>query len=111
MSSLTALQIGAYALASVLYLGFLVGLRDKPGRVVLALAVALHLWDIGTRCVHGTNPISSTPEALSFISFLLAAGYVLGSLRYGLASAGTTRASNSSTSAAGAANAPAEARP
>jgi ABC-type uncharacterized transport system permease subunit len=88
VSSLTALQIGAYALASVLYLGFLVGLRDKPGRVVLALAVALHLWDIGARCIHGTNPISSTPEAMSFIAFLLAAGYLIGSLRYGLATAG-----------------------
>ena len=83
-----AARFGAYALASVLYLGFLVGLRDKPGRVVLALAVLLHLFDIGARCVHGTNPISSTPEAMSFISFLLAAGYLLGSLRYGLASAG-----------------------
>jgi ABC-type uncharacterized transport system permease subunit len=88
VSSLTALQIGAYALASVLYLGFLVGLRDKPGRVVLAIAVALHLYDIGARCIHGTNPISSTPEAMSFISFLLAAGYLIGSLRYGLATAG-----------------------
>ena len=88
MSSLTALEIGAYALASVFYLGFLFGLRDKPGRIVLAAAVLLHLWDIGARCIHGTNPISSTPEAMSFIAFLLAAGYLIGSLRYGLASAG-----------------------
>jgi len=88
VSTLTALEIGAYALASLLYLGFLVGLRDKPGRIALTLAVLLHLFDIGARCVHGTNPISSTPEAMSFIAFLLAAGYVLGSLRYGLASAG-----------------------
>jgi ABC-type uncharacterized transport system permease subunit len=88
VSSLTALEIGAYALASVFYLGFLVGLRDKPGRVVLATAVLLHLYDIGARCLHGTNPISSTPEAMSFIAFLLAAGYLIGSLRYRLASAG-----------------------
>jgi ABC-type uncharacterized transport system permease subunit len=88
VSSLTILEIGAYALASVFYLGFLAGLRDKPGRIVLALAVALHLYDIGARCVHGTNPISSTPEAMSFISFLLAAVYLLGSLRYELPSAG-----------------------
>jgi ABC-type uncharacterized transport system permease subunit len=88
VSTLTALEIGAYGLASVLYLGFLVGLRAKAGRLALALAVALHLYDIGARCIHGTNPISSTPEAMSFIAFLLAAGYLLGSLRYGLASAG-----------------------
>ena len=92
MSPLTALEIGAYALASLLYvsflLGFLPGLRDRLARGVLALAVVMHLFDIGVRCLHGTNPISSTPEAMSFISFLLAAGYLLASLRYGLASAG-----------------------
>jgi len=88
VSTLTALEIGAYGLASVLYLGYLVGLRDKAGRVALTLAVLLHFGDIGARCLHGQNPISSTPEAMSFIAFLTAAGYVLGSFRYGLASAG-----------------------
>jgi ABC-type uncharacterized transport system permease subunit len=92
VSTLTVLELGAYAVASLLYLGFLlgfhVGLRDKPGRVALALAVGLHFWDIGARCVHGVNPIGSTPVAMSFIAFLLAAGYLLASLRYGLASAG-----------------------
>jgi len=88
VSTLTALEVGAYALASLLYLGFLVGFRDKPGRVALALAVLLHFGDIGARCVHGMNPISSTPEAMSFIAFLMAAGYLLASLRYGLGSAG-----------------------
>ena len=88
MSTLTALEIGAYALASLLYLGYLMGLRDKAGRVALGLAVVLHLGDIGARCIHGVNPVSSTPEAMSFIGFLVAAGYLLGSLRYGLASAG-----------------------
>ena len=88
MSTLTILELGAYALASLLYLGFLMGLRDKAGRLALGLAVALHFWDIGARCVHGQNPIASTPEAMSFIAFLMAAGYFLGSLRYGLASAG-----------------------
>jgi ABC-type uncharacterized transport system permease subunit len=85
---LTVLEFGAYALASVLYLGFLLGLRDKVGRLALGVAVLLHLGDIGARCANGVNPISSTPEAMSFIAFLLAAGYLLASLRYGLASAG-----------------------
>jgi ABC-type uncharacterized transport system permease subunit len=88
VSTLTVFELGAYALASLLYLGFLMGLRDKAGRVALGLAVLLHFWDIGSRCVQGVNPIGSTPEAMSFIAFLMAAGYVLGSLRYGLASAG-----------------------
>jgi ABC-type uncharacterized transport system permease subunit len=88
VSTLTALEVGAYALASLLYLGYLAGLRDRAGRFVLGVAVLLHLFDIGARCVHGVNPISSTPEAMSFIAFLAAAGYLLASLRYGLPSAG-----------------------
>jgi ABC-type uncharacterized transport system permease subunit len=88
VSTLTALEIGAYALASILYLGFLMGLSDRVGRVALVVAVLLHFGDIGARCIHGLNPISSTPEALSFIAFLGAAGYLLASLRYRLATAG-----------------------
>ena len=34
------------------------------------------------------NPISSTPEAMSLVAFLIAAGYLLTSLRYRLAAAG-----------------------
>jgi ABC-type uncharacterized transport system permease subunit len=89
--TLTALEIGAYALASALYLGYLFGFRthaDRAGRVVLALGVLLHFGDIGGRCVHGLNPISSTPEALSFVAFLVGLGYLLASLRYRLAAAG-----------------------
>jgi ABC-type uncharacterized transport system permease subunit len=88
VSTLTVFELAAYALSSLLYLGYLVGMRARAGRVVLGLAVALHLVDIGVRCLHGVNPVSSTQEALSFISFLAAAGYLLASLRYGLASAG-----------------------
>jgi ABC-type uncharacterized transport system permease subunit len=88
VSTLTVFELAAYALASILYLGFLMGLRDKAGRLALGAAVALHFWDIGSRCVQGVNPIGSTPEAMSFIAFLLAAGFFLASLRYGLASAG-----------------------
>jgi ABC-type uncharacterized transport system permease subunit len=88
VSILTALEFGAYALASLLYLGYFMGLREKAGRLALFAAVLLHFGDIGARCAHGMNPISSTPEAMSFIAFLLCAGYLLASLRYGLASAG-----------------------
>lgn len=91
MSTLTGLEIGAYALASALYLGYLLGFRDtadRAGRVVLALGVLLHFGDIGARCVHRLNPISSTPEAMSFVAFLVAVGYLVASLRYRLAAAG-----------------------
>jgi ABC-type uncharacterized transport system permease subunit len=91
VATLTALQIGAYALASALYLTYLLGLRthtDNAARVVLAIGVLIHFSDIGARCVHRVNPISSTPEAMSFVAFLIAAGYLMASLRYRLAAAG-----------------------
>ena len=91
MATLTLLEIGAYALASALYLGYLLGFRataDRAGRIVLALGAAVHLYDIGVRCVHGQNPISSTPEAMSFIAFLIVAGYLAATLRYRLTAAG-----------------------
>ena len=89
--TLTVLEIGAYALATALYLGYLLGFRthaDKAGRLVLALGVLIHFGDIGARCVHGLNPISSTPEAMSFIAFLIVAGYLAATLRYRLTAAG-----------------------
>jgi len=91
VATLTALEIGAYALASALYLGYLLGFRDhadRAGRIVLALGVLVHFADIGQRCVHRLNPISSTPEAMSFVALLVAAGYLVASLRYRLAAAG-----------------------
>jgi ABC-type uncharacterized transport system permease subunit len=116
--TLTVLEIGAYALASALYLGYLLGFRsqtgtlggapyppamdspgqspapstrnhaDRAGRVVLAMGVLLAFVDIGVRCLHGQNPISSTPEAISFVSFMIALGYLAASLRYRLPAAG-----------------------
>ena len=91
VATLTAVEILAYALAATIYLGYLLGLRrfaEKLGRVVLGLAVGLHLLDIGARCVRGVNPVSSTPEAMSLVAFLVAAGYLGASLRYRLAAAG-----------------------
>jgi ABC-type uncharacterized transport system permease subunit len=84
-------EIGAYAIAAAIYLGVLMGLRrsaETVGRWVLAIGLALHLVDIGMRCVHGVNPISSTPEAMSLVAFLIAAGYLGATLRYRLPAAG-----------------------
>jgi ABC-type uncharacterized transport system permease subunit len=100
VATLTALVIGVYALAATIYLGYLLGRSMTGGAVaeraravgvahaVLAAGVGLHLCDIGARCFHGVNPISSTPEAMSLVAFLIAAGYFLASLRYRLAAAG-----------------------
>src|SRR6478672_8834426 len=60
------------------------GLRrgaENFGRALLAIGVTLHFADIGVRCYHGTNPISSTPEAMSLAGFIVAAVYLLTAAR------------------------------
>src|SRR5262245_24513706 len=55
---------------------------------MLAIGVVLHFADIGVRCYHGMTPISSTPEAMSFVAFLIAVVFLATSLRYRLTAAG-----------------------
>jgi ABC-type uncharacterized transport system permease subunit len=91
VSTLTWHEVGAYAIAAVLYLAHLLGLRrgaENAGRALLAVGVALHFADIGVRCYHGANPISSTPDAMSLAAFLIASVFLLTSLRYPLTAAG-----------------------
>ncbi len=91
MATFSALQILTYAAASAAYLFYLMGMRDRAarlGRLLLALGVLLHFADIGWRCMRGQNPISSTPEAMSFIAFLVGAGFLAATFRYKLAAAG-----------------------
>jgi HemX protein len=91
VSTLIGLEIAVYAVTAAIYLGYLLGLRrsaDVAGRFTLALALALHFTDIGARCLHGMNPVSSTPEAMSLVAFLIAAGYFAAALRYRLPAAG-----------------------
>jgi len=91
VTTLTWHAVGAYAIAAALYLAHIVGLRrgaEHAGRVLLAVGVVLHFVDIGVRCLHGTNPISSTPEAMSLVAFMIAAVFLLTSLRYPLTAAG-----------------------
>ena len=90
-TTLTWHEIGAYAIASVLYLAHLIRLHksvENAARILLGIGVVLHLADIGVRCYQGVTPVSSTVEAMSFVSFLVAAGFLLASLRYRLAAAG-----------------------
>lgn len=107
MAPLTWVEIAVYALAATIYVGYLLGHSIRLGpspdardgapeplrspavaRAALAAAVSMHFADIGYRCVRGVNPISSTPEAVSLVAFLIAAGYLIASLRYQLAAAG-----------------------
>ena len=59
MSTLTWHEVGAYAIAAVLYMAHIVGLRRGPetaGRALLAVGVALHFADIGVRCYPRREP-------------------------------------------------------
>lgn len=83
--------IGAYGIASALYLGYHAGLKERvarAARVALVVAVALQFVDIGIRCVRLQHPLSSTAEAAAFVAWLIAGGFLLAGLRVRLAAAG-----------------------
>jgi ABC-type uncharacterized transport system permease subunit len=85
--------MAAYALAAALYLGYLTGASFQErlaqwGRVALGVGVGLQFVDIGVRCYHLQNPLSSTPDAVAFVAFMIAAGYLGAASRYRLAAAG-----------------------
>lgn len=89
--SLTVAEILAYVVSSALYLGHLLTTRlsaTRAARISLAVAFALQLLDIGLRCAAGQNPVSSTPEAVGFVGFLVAGGFLGASFRYRLTTAG-----------------------
>lgn len=91
MATLTIVEILAYAVASALYLGYLLSSRApaaRAARAFLAVGVVAQLVDIGARCVALQNPVSSTPEAVGFVAFLIAGGYLLAGIRYRLTAAG-----------------------
>jgi len=91
VATLTTIEILAYALASALFLGYLIAARAPAAgvaRVVLAVGVVAQLVDIGIRCYAGQNPVSSTPEAVAFVGFLIAGGYLAAGVRYRLTAAG-----------------------
>jgi ABC-type uncharacterized transport system permease subunit len=91
VDALNAVSLLAYALATVLYLAFQAGQRAalaRAGRIILGAGWVVQTVDIGIRCVHLQHPVSSTPEAMAFIAWMLVVGYLLASLRYRLDAAG-----------------------
>lgn len=91
MATLISAEILAYGLAAALYLVHLFankGPAARVARVALAVAVALQLTEIGIRCLQRQNPVSSTPEAVAFVAFLIACGTLVAAVRYRLAAAG-----------------------
>ena len=91
MDILTSFTLAAYGAAATLYMTYQAGLREavaRAGRALLAVGFVLQAVDIGIRCVRLQHPASSTSEAMAFIAWLIAGGYLLASLRYRLHAAG-----------------------
>jgi ABC-type uncharacterized transport system permease subunit len=80
-----------YAAAAALYLGYHLGFGPKSasvGRLMLFVGWLVQLGDIGVRCFRLQHPLSSTAEAAAFIAWLVAAGFLMATLRYKLPAAG-----------------------
>lgn len=80
-----------YAVAAALYLGFHVGFGDgsaRAARWALLAGFVVQLADIGVRCFRFQHPLSSVDEALAFIAWLIAGGFLAATLRYRLHAAG-----------------------
>jgi ABC-type uncharacterized transport system permease subunit len=87
----TLLSLAAYAASVLAYLVYVLARRERAaflGRAALTLGVVLHFVEIGTNCVQARSPLSSTGDAMSFVAFLAALGYLVASYRYRLATGG-----------------------
>ncbi|MBA3538923.1 MAG: cytochrome c biogenesis protein CcsA [Deltaproteobacteria bacterium] len=76
----------AYAAAGVMLLGVLAGKsRLRPFALgLVALAWVAHGADIGWRGTQHVHPAQSVREAIGFLAFILAGGYLLASAKYRL---------------------------
>jgi ABC-type uncharacterized transport system permease subunit len=92
-----------YGLAALFYLGFLFHQQRRPGgrphiglgpasarmgRYLLIAGWAVQLLDIGVRCFRMQHPLSSIGEAIAFIAWLIATGFLVSTFRYRLHAAG-----------------------
>jgi ABC-type uncharacterized transport system permease subunit len=73
-----------YAAAGAVFLAHLLGRSQRVllgARWTLAAALAVHLALIGSLCARGANPLRDVAGAMSLSAWLLAAGYLLVTLR------------------------------
>jgi ABC-type uncharacterized transport system permease subunit len=82
--------IGLYVLATSAMLGVLAGRTswEKPAFALAALAFLAHGVDIGWRGTQHVHPAASVREALGFLAWIFAGGYLIASVRYRLTLAG-----------------------
>src|SRR5688572_12544703 len=78
--------IGLYVVATAATLGALAGRKswNRPALVIAVLAFVAHAVDIGWRGTLHVHPAQSVREALGFLSWIFAGGYVVASVRYRL---------------------------
>jgi ABC-type uncharacterized transport system permease subunit len=78
--------LGLYALATGAMLGVLSGRTtwNRAAFTLAALAFVAHGVDIGWRGTQQVHPAQSVREALGFLAWILAGGYLVASLRYRL---------------------------
>jgi ABC-type uncharacterized transport system permease subunit len=71
-----------YAAASTAYLLQLTGVpAARAARWLLALGLAAHLIEIGSRGVHHLHPVTSAREAIGFLAFLIVLTFLVAQLR------------------------------
>lgn len=92
MSSVTWFVAAAlYAGAAVLYLAYLWGRHERlaaVARLVLVAAAAAHMVDVAVHCIQGQHPGTSVREAVSFLSFVIVATYLVMGRRLQLGAVG-----------------------
>jgi ABC-type uncharacterized transport system permease subunit len=92
VSSATWLVAAAlYAGAAALYLAYLWGRHERLARiarVVLLLAAGAHMVDVAAHCIKGAHPGTSVREAVSFLSFVMVATYLVMGRRLQLGAVG-----------------------
>ena len=92
MSNVTWLVAAAlYAGAAVLYLAFLWGRHERLARIarlVLIAAATAHAVDVAAHCIRGAHPGTSVREAVSFLSFVMVATYLVMGRRLSISAVG-----------------------
>lgn len=89
------IAIGLYAGATLAYLLSFVAARPgaaKTARALLVLAVAAHGFEIGWRGVEHVHPAASVREALGFLAWIAAGGFLAATWRYRVDLAGVVAA-------------------
>jgi ABC-type uncharacterized transport system permease subunit len=91
VSAIWVVAAALYAGAAVLYLAYLWGRHERLASIagmVLVAAAAVHMADVAAHCIKGQHPGTSVREAVSFLSFVIVATYLVMGRRLQLGAVG-----------------------